>query len=405
MSSTLLLRGGIVLDTEPRPRVTEHTDVLIEDGRIVALGTGLSAPEVLDVSGHIVLPGFVDTHRHTWQAAIGATTADATLGDYLARVLGGYAPRYRPADVRIGNLAGALDALGSGTTTLLDWSQLNATAAHTEAAIQGLQESGIRGVFAYGGVAPAAVAPRLTFAYAAMGPEIAGADEAIREWRAARDLGLPITVHMGGNGRESAEKGLAVLAANGLLGPQTTYIHPNYFSDDELRRIADTGGTASIAPISEAGLHIGYPATGRLRAAGIPTSLSSDSVTSGPGDMFSVMRAAYLLERARPGLEFSTRDVLRMATLEGAQVLGLGDVTGSLRPGKQADLLVLRTDSLGMSALLDPIAAVVLAAGPADIDTVLVGGEIVKRGGRLVHHRIDAVRAELLESARHVATA
>lgn len=195
-----------------------------------------------------------------------------------------------------------------------------------------------------------------------------------------------------------------MLAASDLLGPCTTYIHPNYFSDDELRRIADTGGTASIAPISEAGLHIGYPATGRLRAAGIPTSLSSDSVTSGPGDMFSVMRAAYLLERACPGLEFTTRDVLRMATLEGAEVLGLGDVTGSLRPGKQADLLVLRTDSLGMSALSDPIAAVVLAAGTADIDTVLVGGEIVKRGGRLVHHRIDAVRAELLESARHVAT-
>jgi cytosine/adenosine deaminase-related metal-dependent hydrolase len=405
MTSTFLLRGGIVLDTEPEPRVTEHTDVLIQNGRIAALGTGLSAPEVLDVTGHIVMPGFVDTHRHTWQAAIGGTAADANLGDYLSRVLRGYGPRYRPDDVFAGNLAGALDALGSGTTTLLDWSQLNETPAHTEAAIRGLQESGIRGVFAYGGAAPDPMVRRLTFAYAAWGPEFVGEEQGIREWREARDLGLPITVHMGGHGRESAERGLAVLMANGLLGPKTTYVHPIYYTDDELRRIADSGGTASISPISETGLHIGYPPTGRLLAAGVPTSLSTDSVTSGPGDMFSVMRTAYLLERARHGLEFTTRDVLRMATIEGARVLGLDDITGSLRPGKQADLLVLRTDSLSMSALLDPIASVVLSAGPADVDIVLVGGEIVKRGGRLVHHDIDAVRAELLASARYVASA
>ncbi|MGW4774813.1 amidohydrolase family protein [Nocardia sp. NPDC004278] len=400
MVSTLLLRGGIVLDTEPEPRVTEHTDVLIADGRIAAVGTGLEAAEVVDVTGRIVLPGFVDTHRHTWQAALGGTTADVDLPEYLNRVLGGYAPRYDPSDVFIGNLTGALDALGSGTTTLLDWSQLNATAEHTEAAIQGLHESGIRAVFGYPGRVSATENSRLSFAYAALGPEIVGTDEAVREWQEARELGLPITVHMGGNGQDSAARGLAVLEQHGLLGPETTYIHPNYFTDDALRRIAATGGTASIAPISETGLSIGYPATGRLLRAGIPTSLSTDTVTSGPGDMFSVMRSAYLFERASGGMDFTTRDVLRLATVDGARVLGLAEVTGSLRPGKQADLLVLSTDRLGLAAHPDPIASVVLSAGPADVEMVLVGGAILKRNGRLLHHDSTALRARLRESAR-----
>ncbi|MFC9892575.1 amidohydrolase family protein [Nocardia sp. NPDC127579] len=400
--SSLLLRGGIVIDTEPQPHVTEYTDILLEDGRIAALGTGLSAPEVLDVTGRLVLPGFVDTHRHTWQAALGATVADGTLADYLARILHGYAPRYRPEDVYIGNLAGALDAASSGTTTLLDWSQLNETPAHTEAAVDGLHASGVRAVYAYPG-APISTTPRTTFAYAASGPEHAGPQVAAEEWRAARELGLPITVHMGGHGRESADRGLAFLRNSGLLGPDITYIHPNYYTDDQLRLIADTGGTASIAPISEAALHIGYPAVGRLQAHGILTSLSSDSVTSGPGDMFSIMRTAYLFERARLAEDFTTRDVLRTATIDGARVLGLAETTGSLRVGKQADLIVVRTDTLAMSALTDPIASLVLSATPADVDTVLVAGEIVKHNGRLRNHDLSALRATLLESARYLA--
>lgn len=235
---------------------------------------------------------------------------------------------------------------------------------------------------------------------AALGPEIAGTDEAVREWREARELGLAITVHMGGNGHDSAARGLAVLERHGLLGPETTYIHPNYFTDDALRRIAATGGTASIAPISETGLSIGYPATGRLLRACIPTSLSTDTVTSGPGDMFSVMRSAYLFERARGGMDFTTRDVLRLATVDGARVLGLAEVTGSLRPGKQADLLVLSTDRLGLAAHPDLIASVVLSAGPAVVEMVLVGGAILKRNGQLLQHDSTALRAKLRESAR-----
>ncbi|MBC6456670.1 amidohydrolase family protein [Actinomadura sp. HBU206391] len=426
MTSRLLIRNGIVIDTDPMPAVTGHTDVLIEDGRIAAVGTGLHAPgdaELIDATDRIVLPGFVDTHRHTWQAGIRSLTPDISFAGYLGRIIGEVAPRYRPQDVYAGNLAGALECLDAGITTLVDWSHIQLTPAHTEATVEALRRAGIRAVLGYcygGGGGPEELAaeghrvhkrhfgaadPLLSMAIGALGPEIAGEEAALHEWRLARDLDLSVTVHMGGNGVQSAERGLAFLRENGLLIPRTTYIHPNHYTGDALKELADSGGTASISPIVEAELGIGYPATGRARAAGLPIALSADAVTSGPGDMFSLMRAAYALERARPdgaGMGFTTRDALRMATIEGAEVAGLGDVTGSLRPGKQADLVLLRTDTLAMAPAHDPIGAIALSADTGCVDTVLVAGRVVKRDGRLLHHDIAAVLSGLEESAAHL---
>ncbi|MES9537132.1 amidohydrolase family protein [Actinomadura sp. NPDC000600] len=429
MTTTLLLTNGLVIDTAPRPTVLGTADVLVEDGRIAAVGPGLAAPEgaeTIDATGRIVMPGFVDTHRHTWQAGIRAAVADGTLPAYLQRVLGEMAPRYRPEDVFAGTLAGSLECLDSGITTLVDWSHIQLGPGHTEANIAALRESGIRAVFGYcyGGDgdlgALAAETGRVhreyfggpggtvTMALAALGPEIAGAERALAEWRTARDLGLPVTAHMGGHGAESAASGLAFLDAHGLMDHPAMYVHANFYTDEELKRIAGSGGTVSVAPAIEAAVNIGAPPTGRARAAGVPTALGADTVACGPGDMFSVMRAAYLLERGRPdgaGLGFTTADALRMATIEGAEAAGLADATGSLTPGKQADLLVLRTDTLGVAAAHDPVAAVVLAADTRNVDTVLVGGRVVKRGGVLTGHDVPALLASLTESAGRVTAA
>jgi cytosine/adenosine deaminase-related metal-dependent hydrolase len=168
----------------------------------------------------------------------------------------------------------------------------------------------------------------ITMALAAMGPEIAGEERAPAEWRTARDLGLPVTVHMGGHGAESAARGLAFLEENSLIGHPTTYVHANHYTDDDFKRIAANNGTVSVSPAVEVALDIGRPPTGRARKAGAPTGLSADTVTSGPGDMFSLMRAAYVLERATD-LDFTTADALRTATIEGAEVAGLAAETGS----------------------------------------------------------------------------
>ncbi|WP_431915551.1 amidohydrolase family protein [Nonomuraea jabiensis] len=424
MTSTILIRNGVVVDTEPDPVVLGQVDVRIEDGLIAEVGPGLPdvpGAEVIDATGRIVLPGFVDTHRHTWQAGIRAVAADITFDTYLRRVLTELAPRHRPQDVYAGNLAGALECLDAGITTLLDWSHVQFSPDHTDAAVRALGESGIRAVFGYcygGDSGELAKETRrvhdtlfcasglVTMVVAALGPEIVGEERSLEEWRVAAELGLPVTAHLGGHGPESAERGLAFLEANGLLATPTTFVHALHYTDEALRRIADAGGSASLAPVDEMNLGLGYPATGRLRAAGIPTGLGADTVVCAPGDLFSLMRAVHLLERGRPGgagMGFTTRDALRMATIEGAQVLGLADVIGSLRPGKQADVVLLRTDTLGMAAAHDPIGAVVLNADTSAVDTVLVGGRVVKRDGRLLHHDVAAVLSTLIESADMVA--
>jgi cytosine/adenosine deaminase-related metal-dependent hydrolase len=423
MPSSILLTNGVVIDTAPAPAVLGTADVLVEDGRIAATGPGLAAPEgaeVIDVSGHIVMPGFVDTHRHTWQAGIRVILPDGTLPAYLDLVLGELAPRYRPDDVFAGTLAGALECLDSGITTLVDWSHIQLGPGHTDANIAALRASGIRAVFGYchGGDGDLGAETRrvrreyfgtpggpVTMVLAALGPEIAGEERALAEWRTARDLGLPVTAHMGGHGAESAARGLAFLDGNDLMEHPTTYVHANFYTDEALKRIAGSNATVSVAPAIEATLNIGPAPTGRARSAGLPTGLGADTVASGPGDMFSLMRAAHLLERGRPdgaGLDFTTADALRMATVEGAEVAGLADVTGSLTPGKQADLLVLRTDTLGVAAAHDPIAAVVLSADTRNVDTVLVGGRIVKRGGALLNQDVPSLLASLTESAERL---
>lgn len=404
---TTVIRNGIVIDTEPNPVVLRDTDVLIEDGKIAAVGKGLSGDEVIDATGRIVLPGFVDSHRHTWQAAIRAAAPNTDFPGYLQTVLGELAPRFAPEDVRAGNLAGALEALDAGITTLLDWSHIQFTPQHTDATVDALRASGIRAVFGYcyGGPAEGFEAETrrvrdlgVPMAMAALGPEIVSREQALREWRLAAELDLDITAHMGSHGAQSAGDTLAWLRDNGLLEQRITYIHANHYTDEALKVIAESGGSVSVSPIDEMTLGMGDPITGRARAAGMPVSFSADTVVCAPGDMFSLMRAAFMMERGR----ITVADTLRMATLEGAQVVGLGDVVGSLRPGKQADLVLLRTDTLGMAAAHDPIGAVVLNADTSAVDTVLVGGKVVKRNGRLVGHDLAKVLSDLDEAARRV---
>ncbi|WP_214320804.1 amidohydrolase family protein [Nonomuraea sediminis] len=404
---TTVIRNGIVIDTEPNPVVLRDTDVLIEDGKIAAVGKGLSGDEVIDATGRIVLPGFVDSHRHTWQAAIRAVAPNTDFAGYLRTVLGELAPRFAPEDVRAGNLAGALEALDAGITTLLDWSHIQFTPQHTDATVDALRASGIRAVFGYcyGGPAEGFEAETrrvrdlgVPMAMAALGPEIVSREQALREWRLAAELDLDITAHLGSHSGQSAGDTLAWLRDSGLLEQRITYIHANHYTDEALKVIAESGGSVSVSPIDEMTLGMGDPITGRARAAGMPVSLSADTVVCAPGDMFSLMRAAFMMERGR----ITVADTLRMATLEGAQVVGLGDVVGSLRPGKQADLVLLRTDTLGMAAAHDPIGAVVLNADTSTVDTVLVGGKVVKRDGRLVGHDLAKVLSDLDEAARRV---
>lgn len=398
----LLLRNGHVIDTELTPVARPGMDVLIEGDRITAVGPGLSTDgaTVIDATDRIVLPGFVDTHRHLWQTALRAGAPDLDLGAYMGVVLGQYGPRFRPQDVHAATLVGALEALDAGITTLIDFSHALHTPEHADAAVDALHTAGLRTVFGYGFPAHGAQNPDdvrrirkerlyddqalVTMALAPLGPSFAPIETVSADWHLAHDLGLPLTLHVSSG--PVAARPITALREHGLLRANTLYVHGNSLDDDELKLIAESGGTASVTPATEAQMRVGAPVADRLRHAGVTVGLGVDAVSSLPGDMFSLMRAALLASQIADNPPLTVGDVLKMATLDGAAALGLADRIGSLRPGKQADVILLRLNDLNMlTAERDPIAAVVTAAQPHNVDTVLVAGQVVKANGKLVH--------------------
>ncbi|MGW1989242.1 amidohydrolase family protein [Embleya sp. NPDC001921] len=419
----LLLRGGTVVDTDPHVTARPNTDVLIEHGTIVAVGSGLSAEgaEVVDARERIVLPGFVDTHRHVWQSVLRAVAVDSDLGDYLGLVLGRLSPAMRPEDVYTGNLVGALECLDSGITTVQDFSHVQHRAEHGDAAVGGLRAAGIRAVFGYGHPPfdPAARDPRLvrdlrerlfadddelvTLALAPGGPSYTPIDVVEEDWRLAAELHIPLAVHVGSG--PVAQRPIEALRDRGLLNARTLYIHGNSLPDDELAMIADSGGALSIAPHIEAQMGHGAPMINRSHAVGLVTGLGVDVVTSGPGDMFSLLRAALLTSQLADGPRLFAADMLRMATIGGAAALGLADRIGSLAVGKRADVVLLRADAVNLVGATHDIAgAVVASAHPGNVDTVLVAGRTVKRAGRLTHPHLATALADAHNSAARLAT-
>ncbi|MEV0649680.1 amidohydrolase family protein [Phytomonospora sp. NPDC050363] len=406
-----LIRNGTVIDTAPLA-VHPATDVLITDGRITALGPALTADdaETVDATGRYVLPGFVDTHRHTWQTALRGIAADADLGEYLHRVLGDIAPRVQPADIHAGTLAGALDAIDGGVTTLQDFSHALYTPDHADAAVSALRASGIRALFGYGrpvfgGTADHADVRRvhasmggpLTMALAPHGPSYSPIETVEEDWALARELGVPLVVHVGAG--PVAERPVEALRARGLLGPGILYVHGNSLPDAELKLIADSGGTASVAPAVEARMGHGAPVAARFRAAGVVTGLGVDVVTTVAGDMFALMRAAMLSLDASGGPRLDVGDTLRMATIDGARALGMANLVGSLAPGKRADLMLIRAGDVNLLGAVDPVAAVVTSAHPGNVEAVMVDGRFVKRDGRLEGVDLARLAGELRESA------
>jgi 5-methylthioadenosine/S-adenosylhomocysteine deaminase len=437
-----LIRGGTVLTMDPSIGDLAPGDVLIEDDKIAAvqadLGSDVDA-EVLDATGCIVIPGFVDTHRHTWEAAIRGCAPNATLDDYFVEVLDTFAPVYRAEDVHASNVAGSLECLNAGITTLVDWSHINNTPDHPDAAVTALQETGIRAVYAYGSAntsladywfdSKIAIPDEdvrriretyfasddglLTMGLATRGPGFCQDDVVRSEWTLARDLDIPITVHVA-MGRLAGRFGMIKqLSALDLLGPDTTYVHCCHFSDEEWQLVKDSGGTISVAPQVELQMGHGWPPTLKALEYGLRPSLSIDVVTTVPGDMFTQMRAAFAADRARvheaayepneqvPKDCLTAEQILRAATIDGAHVAGLEDRTGSLTPGKQADVVLIDATSIAVAPVIDPVAAVVLCADVSQVDTVIVGGVVRKRAGEL-RADVGKARADVEASRDHL---
>lgn len=434
----ILIKGGCVLSLDRSIGDFEQADVLVEGAKIAAVRPNITAPNaaVIDARNSIVMPGFVDTHRHMWQGILRNILPDGSLQDYIRVVQRMVGQAYTPDDVYAGNLSSALGCIDVGVTTVLDWSHIHMTPAHTDAAIKGLAESGVRAVFAYGTPQhesgdwtkapnhrfPGDIArlrkqyfntddQLLTLFLASPGgtPEII-----LPTWRAARDVGARITIHVGVGefGRNALLERLHKVEP---LRSDTTYIHCCTLNDTEWKLIRDSGGTVSIAGYVETLMGHGNPPTQKSLDFGVRPSLSVDVETSVPNDFFTQMRTVLSLQKnevwARrlagqkdAGRFLTAREVLEFATIEGAKANGLERKVGSLTPGKEADIILLRTDRLNVMPMNNAVGAVVTSMGPQNVDTVLIGGRIKKRHGELVG--VDMARiGGVLDAARERALA
>jgi 5-methylthioadenosine/S-adenosylhomocysteine deaminase len=430
----LLIKGGYVVTMDPAIGDQPDSDVLVHNGVIVDVRPGLetsaSDAEVIDARGRLVIPGLVDTHRHVWQGAIGGLTPQITGAGYGPAVLTGIAPKHSADDVYAGTLWGALQALDAGITTIADWAHNLQSAAHADADLRGLLESGIRGYFLYGGPGPASDDPnpphpedarrmrdeqfssgtngRLRMGMALRGPCFTTPERNAADFAFARELGLPISLHVGMAGTADA---LITLQRFGLLGADVNYAHGNMLTDEEFDLMAASHGTLSITPSTDMLMQFGtFPGTGRALARNIVSGFGVDTICSAGTDLFSEMRLALAAERSRanapalargeqvPTVDLHQRDMLRLGTLDGARVWNLHDQVGSLTPGKQADIAIIDMRSPHLDGFGDPVAVMVLGAGPADVETVIVGGDVVKRDGQLVGAHVSWARKLMRET-------
>jgi cytosine/adenosine deaminase-related metal-dependent hydrolase len=395
---TLLVRGGHVITMDPGTGDVPGADVLVSDGAIAAVGSGLAAPpgaRVIDAAGMIVAPGLVDTHWHMWNTLLRGMSG---TGPGYFRMCRGLGPAFGPGDVFQGTLLACAEAISSGITTVHDWCHNVRGPQHAEAALRALAQAGLRARFSYGYPAAhpndramdLAGLRRLRAEWDCRGP--GGSDPAMHvppgvyrpEFDTARELGLPVTIHACGPPHAAGQ--IEALAWEGLLGPDVQVVHANCATAAEIGHLAAAGATVSISPFSEMLIGYGLPQTAELLAAGITVGLSADTTAlTGNADMFAIMKVTQGLANALARDEFAltARRALALATIDGARCLGLDAVTGSLTPGKRADLIVVSPAGPNLGVVTDPVQLLVTAAQPGNVDTVIADGRVLKEGGAL----------------------
>ncbi|MFE4057809.1 amidohydrolase family protein [Streptomyces sp. NPDC059096] len=435
-----LFTGATIVTMDPGLGVLHHADLLVEGETVVAIGSGLSrdGAVVVEAAGTILTPGFVDTHRHAWQAQLRRIMPDVDdLGAYVRSTLAGHATVYRPHDMYVGTKLAALTAIDSGITCMLDFSHNSRTPDHSDAAVHALIDTGIRGVHASMGPHfgdwdrqwPGDLGrlretyfsgddQLLTLRLAALatdeisGPALAYGPELART---AADLGIGVSVDAVFG--TSSSRAVLGWEEQGLLGADLTLIHATGLTMDAWKAIGESGTTIALAPTSDAqiGLETAIPAIDEALAVGIRPGLSIDVEVALVSDMFTQMRALHAIQRMRAvntvhgtdrrPTRITTHDVLDFATLQGARTNGLAGTTGSLTPGKKADLLVIQAEDLNNMPLNDAIGTVVLGSDARNISAVLINGRPRKWNGQVLDVDLPALRAEVHASREYVRNA
>jgi len=400
----VLLKGGAIVSMDAKVGDLVKGDLLIEGSKISAIAPEINTADaqVIDALDTIIVPGLVDCHRHSWEGQLRRINPNSpTLADYMNATHLSFAKFYRPQDHYVGNYLTAMGCIDAGVTCVIDNSHNSRSAAHSDAAVEALFDSGIRAVHASGPPGAGdwdhqwpADLERLQKKYFSSADQLVTLrmfSGPIREnWAMARKLGLRITTEFQGPQQAAL---LDPLAADKLVGPDNTFNHCGALPERTWQIFLDSGANINVCPRSDAQYALGEGVCALQHAwdHGIKPGFSVDNETSYSTDMFMEMRVALYLQRAvaqnrkfsgdqNPPKPLMVRDVLYCATMAGARCAGLEDKIGSLTPGKEADLLVVRGD---------PLADIAILADPSAIVLVL-------KAGRLAHLGSDAAAVDRL---------
>lgn len=455
-----IIRGGSVMSMDPQVGNFAQADVLVDGKKILAIGPNLHAgnAEIIDARGRIVMPGFIDTHHHQFETALRSFLADGILINdgsgspsadptYYEYILLKFAPVYRPQDVYINELFGGLSQLDDGVTTVLDVSQIHHSPAHSDAAIKALFDTGRRAAFGYfesaGGVAGNQYPQDATriknrwfsstdqLVTMVMGGEVYLGDATTQQsWTLGRQLGLQIAAHiLSPFGirpiMDALAQGQGGSNHNIGIGPDNLFIHMTGMSDMAWQKVHDVGAQVSIAFPIEMNMRHGQPPILKMQSLGMEPSLSVDVECTMTADFFSQMRGAMTMQRMlvnqmvleqgnftppnqwptpAPGTPplLNVRDVLRYATMNGAKALRLDGKVGSLKPGKEADIIILDATAINVAPLNHVPGAVVSLMDRTNVETVIVAGKVRKWKGRLLDVDLSRLRSQLEASRDYI---
>jgi cytosine/adenosine deaminase-related metal-dependent hydrolase len=403
------------------------------------------------------MPGFIDTHHHQFETCLrsflangilindgsGTPSADPTYFEYI---LLRFAPVFRPEDVYINILFGGLAQLDGGVTTCHDISQIHHSPQHSDAAVQALFDTGRRAALGYfesaGGVAgnqypqdalrlkPRWFSSSDQLVHMIMGGEVyLGAPTYTEAWTIGRELGLQVAAHILSPFGirpilDELAQGTGGVNNDIALGDDNLFIHMTGMSDLGWNGVKEAGAQVSIAFPIEMNMRHGIPPILKMQSLGLEPSLSSDVEVTMTADFFTQMRSAMTMQRmvvnqmileqgdflmnpwptpaaGTPPL-LNVRDVLRFATINGAKHLRLDHKTGSLKPGKEADIILLDATALNVAPLNNVPGAVVSLMHPGNVETVIVGGTIRKWQGKLLGVNLSHLSRQLERSRDRV---
>jgi len=403
-AADLVVRGATILSMDPAIGDLPTGDIHIRAGAIVRVAPRIEigGAEVIDATDMIAMPGLVETHWHMWNTLIRNMAGETEKTGYFP-TQGAIGARFAPGDNARGVLLSIAEALESGITTVHNWSHNLLQPDYADAEIEAMRSTGIRGRFSYGysrNTKPNDTLPLddilrvkkrffaspglLTLGMAPRGPLSNRMDVCQTEWSFGRSNGLPVTTHVGMYPGKAT--GIEPLLDAGLGGPDVLLIHCTNADAKEIAGLAATKTWVSLSPYTELRTGFGVTPIKVFLDAGVPLCLSVDTTAlSGNGDMFAIMRMLQNLINGGAKSEFAAkpRRLLELATIEGARALGLSDVTGSLTPGKRADLILVRGSDVNLAPATDPVRMIVQATEPSNVDTVIVDGQVLKRNGRL----------------------